>query len=310
MHPVSAGYRAASFRFRPARFRHQPIRDTWRCDSRSHWTRTSTDSAWTSSRCAGLAPRSSCTWITGAACRAGHTHRCPFYVSTKGYGVFVDASRYITVSVGVGVRLAATAKPPVVDRTTHAERLGRHAPIGCRRNARPRSRRGRLRVRGTDHDGRGPPLQPVRRRRSAAAEVGPRLHDADTARVHGLTGARRDRGVQEPRDPARHDRTGAGVARSRLPHVLRVGPDAVLESSRVPREARSAPRPSQSLVQPLRVADGSALREASAVRGFTPGLEWHRARLLDAGGADDLCRSLALEDRRTPSARVGRIQDR
>src|SRR5207344_1924347 len=52
----------------------------------------------------------------------GRTHApVPFYVSTKGYGVFVDASRYITVSVGVGVRLASTGKPPVVDRTTHPD---------------------------------------------------------------------------------------------------------------------------------------------------------------------------------------------
>ncbi len=52
----------------------------------------------------------------------GRTHApVPFYVSTKGYGVFVDASRYITVSIGVGVRLAADTKPPVIDRTTRGD---------------------------------------------------------------------------------------------------------------------------------------------------------------------------------------------
>ena len=45
----------------------------------------------------------------------------PFYVSTKGYGVFIDSSRYLTVSVGLGVRTAATVKPPPIDRTTHAK---------------------------------------------------------------------------------------------------------------------------------------------------------------------------------------------
>ncbi len=51
--------------------------------------------------------------------RTGRTHApVPFYVSTRGYGVFIDTARYVTVNVGVGVRLAAPVKPPVVDRTT------------------------------------------------------------------------------------------------------------------------------------------------------------------------------------------------
>ena len=52
----------------------------------------------------------------------GHTGRThapvPFYVSSHGYGVFVDSARYLDVSVGVGVRLDAKQKPPVIDRTT------------------------------------------------------------------------------------------------------------------------------------------------------------------------------------------------
>jgi hypothetical protein len=51
--------------------------------------------------------------------RPGRTHApVPFYVSTKGYGVLIDSSRYMTVSVGLGVRVVAPAKPPLVDRTT------------------------------------------------------------------------------------------------------------------------------------------------------------------------------------------------
>jgi alpha-glucosidase (family GH31 glycosyl hydrolase) len=51
--------------------------------------------------------------------RTGRTHApVPFYVSSKGYGVFIDAARYITLNVGVSVRLAAPTKPPVIDRTT------------------------------------------------------------------------------------------------------------------------------------------------------------------------------------------------
>lgn len=53
----------------------------------------------------------------------GRTHApVPFYVSSNGYGVFIDSSRYINVSVGVGVRLAASEKPPVIDRTTGKDR--------------------------------------------------------------------------------------------------------------------------------------------------------------------------------------------
>src|SRR5262245_7492968 len=54
--------------------------------------------------------------------RPGRTHApVPFYVSTRGYGVFIDTSRYITVSVGLGVRLASSDKPPVIDRTTQSK---------------------------------------------------------------------------------------------------------------------------------------------------------------------------------------------
>jgi alpha-glucosidase (family GH31 glycosyl hydrolase) len=49
----------------------------------------------------------------------GRTHApVPLYVSTHGYAVLFDTARYINVSVGLGVRLAATEKPPVIDRTT------------------------------------------------------------------------------------------------------------------------------------------------------------------------------------------------
>jgi alpha-glucosidase (family GH31 glycosyl hydrolase) len=51
--------------------------------------------------------------------RTGRTHApAPFYVSSKGYGVFIDSSRYVNLYVGTAVRLAASQKPPVIDRTT------------------------------------------------------------------------------------------------------------------------------------------------------------------------------------------------
>lgn len=47
----------------------------------------------------------------------GRTHApVPFYVSSKGYGVLVDAARYITVYAGTGVRVDADDKPVLWDR--------------------------------------------------------------------------------------------------------------------------------------------------------------------------------------------------
>ncbi len=49
----------------------------------------------------------------------GRTHApVPLYVSTKGFAVLFDTARYLKVTVGHGVRLAANSKPPVIDRTT------------------------------------------------------------------------------------------------------------------------------------------------------------------------------------------------
>jgi alpha-glucosidase (family GH31 glycosyl hydrolase) len=51
--------------------------------------------------------------------RTGRTHApVPLYVSTKGYGVFINSARYVNFNVGTSVRLAAKQKPPVIDRTT------------------------------------------------------------------------------------------------------------------------------------------------------------------------------------------------
>src|SRR5215207_2031452 len=49
----------------------------------------------------------------------GRTHApVPLYVSSKGYAVRFNSARSLDVSVGLGVRLAAKEKPPVIDRTT------------------------------------------------------------------------------------------------------------------------------------------------------------------------------------------------
>ncbi|MDP4681110.1 MAG: hypothetical protein NWS46_12185 [Cyclobacteriaceae bacterium] len=49
----------------------------------------------------------------------GRTHApVPFYVSSRGYGVLIDAARYITVYAGSGVRVDADDPPELIDRNT------------------------------------------------------------------------------------------------------------------------------------------------------------------------------------------------
>ncbi|RKR80134.1 alpha-D-xyloside xylohydrolase [Mucilaginibacter gracilis] len=47
----------------------------------------------------------------------GHTHcPTPFYVSTKGYGVFINSARYIKVYAGTAVRVDSKTPPEIKDR--------------------------------------------------------------------------------------------------------------------------------------------------------------------------------------------------
>lgn len=49
----------------------------------------------------------------------GRTHApVPFYVSSEGYGVLIDAARYLTVYAGTAIRVAADDPPIVRDRNT------------------------------------------------------------------------------------------------------------------------------------------------------------------------------------------------
>ncbi len=49
----------------------------------------------------------------------GRTHApSPFYVSSKGYGVFINSARYLTVYAGTGVRKDSKNAPPAKDRNT------------------------------------------------------------------------------------------------------------------------------------------------------------------------------------------------
>ena len=52
----------------------------------------------------------------------GRTHApVPFYVSSQGYGVLIDAARYITVYAGTGVRAESKNPPVLYDRNTDSE---------------------------------------------------------------------------------------------------------------------------------------------------------------------------------------------
>lgn len=49
----------------------------------------------------------------------GRTHApVPFYVSSEGYGVFINSARYLTVYAGSAVRIDSPNPPPVQDRNT------------------------------------------------------------------------------------------------------------------------------------------------------------------------------------------------
>ncbi len=72
----------------------------------------------------------------------GRTHApVPLYVSTKGFAVLFDTARYLKVHVGVGVRLAAKDKPPVIDRTTNKIMPSKpgDAPVEMKWQSQPRS---------------------------------------------------------------------------------------------------------------------------------------------------------------------------
>lgn len=72
----------------------------------------------------------------------GRTHApVPLYVSTQGFAVLFDTARYLKVTVGHGVRLAAPSKPPVIDRTTGTvwQEDPQAAPVRGRWNSAPRS---------------------------------------------------------------------------------------------------------------------------------------------------------------------------
>jgi alpha-glucosidase (family GH31 glycosyl hydrolase) len=72
----------------------------------------------------------------------GRTHApVPLYVSSRGFAVLFDAARYLKVTVGHGVRLAAKEKPPAIDRTTNTIRPVRpgDAPVAQRWQSQPRS---------------------------------------------------------------------------------------------------------------------------------------------------------------------------
>jgi alpha-glucosidase (family GH31 glycosyl hydrolase) len=72
----------------------------------------------------------------------GRTHApVPLYISTKGFAVLFDTARYLKVTVGHGVRVAAKEKPPVIDRTTNKimPSTPGGVPVEARWQANPRS---------------------------------------------------------------------------------------------------------------------------------------------------------------------------
>ncbi len=212
----------------------------------------------------------------------GRTHApVPFYVSTKGYGVFIDSARYINLNVGAGVRLAAP---------------GRSRRSSTARRARARGRRIRARIRSKRWC---PPLA-----WRCYVFAGPTPMDA--MRRYNLFGGG---GALPPkwglgfmtRTPTRYTAAQAldevaefrkrGIPLDMLglepgwhdhayPMLVRVGQDALSRPGRVSDGARARARAREPVVQPVRRADRAAVQEAAAVCRVAPRLERDRARLL------------------------------
>ena len=225
--------------------------------------------------------------------RTGRTHApVPFYVSTKGYGVFLDSSRYLTVSVGLGVRTTATVKPPPIDRTTHAKEWAES----------PRSDSIEILVPAAGvnvYVFAGPTALDAVRRYNLFCGGGalppkwglgfmtrtPTAYTAEQALAE--VAEFRSRGI--PLDmlglePGWHDHA--------YPCSFEWDADAISRIPRLSRASRAAPRAREPLVQPVRVADGALYARLLPVRGIAPRLERDRARLLACQEArDDLLRT-------------------
>ena len=282
-------FQTRRFRWRPMTCRHVSPTARSRSGSPSRQTKKSTALAWTSSPCDGQARRFNSTSITGVAGRVGPTRPVPFYVSTRGYGVFIDTARYVTVTRRRR-RATGRASETSGDRSHHGRRGWSCEPaVRFHRGAGAGRRRGRVRLCRTDHDGGGPPLQLVWRRRRAAAEVGPRVHDAHANRVHRRSrsstkspssGSAASRWTCSAWNPGWHDHA--------YPTSFEWSPVRFPNPRGVSRRARAAARARELVVQPVRVADRAAIQEAPAVCRLAPCMERHRPGLLDAGGASQI----------------------
>ena len=228
---------ARAFPFDPARRARAWPAARSRCASRSRRTRRSTGSASTSRRCVGQGPRSSCTSTTGAASRDARTRRSR---STSRAEATASSSTRRATSTSTSASACGSRRThEAAGRRPHDGRQGVVVAAALRfgRGAGAGAGSARARLRRTDAARRRAPLQPLQRRGRAAAQVGARLHDAHAHRLHGAGGARGGGRVPQARDPARHARARAGLARPRLSVLLRVGQDALPRPEGLPRLA-------------------------------------------------------------------------
>ena len=215
-----------------------------------------------------------------------HARAGTILVSTKGYGVFIDSARSLTVNVGLGVRLTGPVQASAPDRTTEpsqwtdlprSDAIEALVPAG-----------------GVAHGVyifAGPtPLDAVRRYNlfgrggALPPKWGLGFHDAYTARVHGSTGPRgeiaafRARGI-----PLDMLGPGPGLARNQcLPDLVEWGSDPVCRPEGIPVGAREAARAREPVVQPVRLPTAPLYRALLPYAGSHLRMERHRPRLLDA----------------------------
>ena len=195
----------------------------------------------------------------------GRTHApVPLYVSTQGLRRVLRHGAVPEDERRAGVRLAARAEA-AGHRPHDGQGLAVAAAVRFGRGDRARRGHGGLRLRRADADGRRPPLQPVLRRRRAAAEVGaglPRPHaDARTAPSRRSTKSSSSAKNGIPLDmlglePGWHDHAypcSFEWDKTRFPDPAAFLNEVEQQHVRV-----------EPLVQPVRLADRAAVQEAAA----------------------------------------------
>ena len=223
----------------------------------------------------------------------GDSHApAPFYVSTRGYGVYVDTARYASFyfadlgAVREGLA-ESNAAAPGADRAlplaaAHAAFCGRRCPLGARR--------GRVSLRRSRHVPCRAALQPVFRGRVLAADVGPGRVVSCRDLFEAAGSAQLPPRVPPAAHSLRRVRAGARLAHHRLSVLVRLEPGELSRPRRAAARDARAGLQAEPLGTLLYASRFAALQAVGAVERRLQGLERPGARFRLAPGPQDLHR--------------------